>query len=79
MLVFCFFFLNKQLGVSLVSHVIHIKFQNGEICYKRPLLTISPSTIQTLKFIAVFQVKNYVNKMQEKTAKLFLFTQPCVQ
>ena len=28
---------------------------------------LSPSIIQTLKLIAVWQVKNYVNKMQEKS------------
>ena len=28
---------------------------------------LSPFIIQTLKLIAVWQVKNYVNKMQEKT------------
>ena len=39
--------------------------------YKRSLLNIlSLSTIQTLKLIAVWQVKKYVNKMQEKDSEI---------
>ena len=53
---------------TLASPVIHIKFQN-----KQSLLNIlSPSTIQTLKLIAVWQVEYYVSKMEEKV-KLLLY------
>ena len=31
---------------------------------------LSPSIIQTLKLIAVWQVKKYVNKMQEKDSEI---------
>ena len=58
---------------TLAFPVIHIKFQNEEIHYKWSLLNIlSPSTIQTLKLIAVWQVEYYVNKMEEKV-KLLLY------
>ena len=58
---------------TLASHVIHIKFQNGERHYTQSLLNIlSLSTIQTLKLIAIWQVKNYVNKWKKKV-KLLLY------
>ena len=39
--------------------------------YKWSLLIIlSLSTIQTLKLIAVWQIKNYVNKMQEEDSEI---------